>query len=223
MSKRFYLIYKITNNLNNKFYIGKHETNNLDDNYFGSGKALNEAIKKYGLENFTKTILFYCQNRKEMNLLEQCVVSLDFIKRHDVYNMCQGGEGGDTWKCVGRKHSKTTKEYLKYLRRLRCRSKKEYIKISREEKSRRISNGLKRYYDKVGRKNPIKNPMPYKSKNACGKMVKVFLNNEEHTIYECDLQWYIDNGWKRGRNPTNKKALALTEVARNASSGKGKR
>lgn len=46
-----------------------------------------------------------------MNLLEKCVVTEDFIKRSDVYNLCLGGEGGDTWKCVGRKHSEETKNF----------------------------------------------------------------------------------------------------------------
>ena len=40
-----YIIYKITNLINGKFYIGKHKCKKLDDSYFGSGFALKSAIK----------------------------------------------------------------------------------------------------------------------------------------------------------------------------------
>ena len=80
MNKKYYLIYQITNNINGKIYIGKHETDNLDDDYFGSGKHLKHAQKKYGLENFTKTILYYLQNKEEMNLLEKMVAYAKKLK-----------------------------------------------------------------------------------------------------------------------------------------------
>ena len=92
--KKHYLIYQTTNLVNNKIYIGKHITENIEDNYFGSGKYLRNAINKYGLENFQFKILFELQNEEEMNLLEKCVVNKDFLKRKDVYNINVGGDGG---------------------------------------------------------------------------------------------------------------------------------
>ena len=92
--KKFYVIYQITNNLNGKIYIGKHKTNNLDDDYMGSGAFLYRAKKKYGLENFTKTILFILHNEEEMNRLEKLVVTAEFCQREDVYNCMEGGQGG---------------------------------------------------------------------------------------------------------------------------------
>ena len=46
------IIYKTTNLVNGKIYIGKDKNNN--PSYLGSGKILKLAIKKYGKENFTK-------------------------------------------------------------------------------------------------------------------------------------------------------------------------
>ena len=96
--KKFYVIYQITNLVNGKIYIGKHKTNNLDDDYMGSGKNLHRAYKKYGRENFVKTILFYLQNEDEMNLLEKMVVTKEFCDRDDTYNLNVGGDGG--WSYV---------------------------------------------------------------------------------------------------------------------------
>lgn len=86
----YYTVYRITNNINGKFYVGKHQTRNLDDGYMGSGKILKLAIQKYGIENFTKEILFVFGNEEEMNAKEKELVSLG----EGSYNLCSGGQGG---------------------------------------------------------------------------------------------------------------------------------
>lgn len=48
-------IYKTTNLINGKIYIGKSTKNNK--NYLGSGRTLLKAIKKYGRENFKREII----------------------------------------------------------------------------------------------------------------------------------------------------------------------
>jgi hypothetical protein len=52
----FYIIYKITNKINGKIYIGKHQTKDVQDSYMGSGKRLRYAIKKYCLHLTIKMI-----------------------------------------------------------------------------------------------------------------------------------------------------------------------
>ena len=87
----YFTIYKITNKVNGKFYIGKHQTKKLDDDYFGSGKLLGRAIKKHGKENFLKEILHVFDNEEEMNAKEAELVDIDSKMS---YNLCEGGKGG---------------------------------------------------------------------------------------------------------------------------------
>ena len=49
------IIYKTTNLINKKIYIGQDTKNN--PNYLGSGKYFKYALKKYGKENFSKEII----------------------------------------------------------------------------------------------------------------------------------------------------------------------
>lgn len=86
----FYTIYKITNKINGNFYIGKHQTKNLDDGYMGSGKLIKAAIKKHGIENFTKEILHVFETENDMNEAEKELVILG----EGCYNLCPGGSGG---------------------------------------------------------------------------------------------------------------------------------
>lgn len=86
----FYTIYKITNKIDGKFYIGKHQTTDLNDGYMGSGKLIKRAIGKHGIENFTKEILHVFDNEAAMNEAESKLVVLT----EESYNLCPGGHGG---------------------------------------------------------------------------------------------------------------------------------
>jgi hypothetical protein len=55
--KYYHYVYRITNLVNNKEYIGVHSTNNLNDGYMSSSGPLNDDIKKFGLGMFKKEIL----------------------------------------------------------------------------------------------------------------------------------------------------------------------
>ena len=107
----FYTIYKITNLINGKIYIGKHQTKNPTDAYYGSGKAIQNAIKLHGKHNFSKEVLHIFETDDEMNAKERDLITEEFVARQDTYNLGVGGEGGPHFK--GRVHSQTTKETLR--------------------------------------------------------------------------------------------------------------
>lgn len=89
-----YVVYQITNKLNDKIYVGCHKTANIDDDYMGSGKLLHEAYEKNGTENFTKEILHQFDTSKEMFDKEKIIVDKGFVARKDTYNIKTGGNGG---------------------------------------------------------------------------------------------------------------------------------
>jgi hypothetical protein len=96
---KYHIVYKTTNTINNKIYVGIHSTNNLEDSYLGSGWVLKDAIKKYGRDKFNRELLYVYTTRKEAIKMESIIVDKEFIKRKDTYNLALGGMGGvlDQW------------------------------------------------------------------------------------------------------------------------------
>lgn len=64
----FGYIYKTTNLVNGKQYIGKHKATKFEpDKYIGSGTLLLRAIKKYGKHNFSCELLECCDTLEQLN------------------------------------------------------------------------------------------------------------------------------------------------------------
>ncbi len=94
------IIYKATNKINQKVYIGKtthglekrrkrHEDNSLNsklNNYFY------KAMRKHGFDSFKWEIIDRANTEKELNILEQFYIA-DYKEKGQVYNLTNGGDG----------------------------------------------------------------------------------------------------------------------------------
>jgi len=93
------IIYKTTNLLNGKIYIGSDTKNHGigDPEYLGSGSLIIKAVAKYGRNNFIKETIHECRTLNELKELESY-----YIKKHDSnnrkvgYNISDGYWGGNT-------------------------------------------------------------------------------------------------------------------------------
>lgn len=111
-------IYKITNVINGKIYIGQTIRIGVQfDNYWCSGKIIEQSIKKYGKDNFTKEILMECDCQEDANEAEKFYInefgSTDVLIG---YNISIGGHtimSGDKNPMYGKKHSFISKEKMK--------------------------------------------------------------------------------------------------------------
>lgn len=149
-----YTIYKITNKVNGKIYIGKHQTKNLDDGYMGSGKLLKFAIEKYGMDNFIKEIIHIFDTEEEMNAKEAELVTEEFCLRENTYNICVGGQGGFSY--INNNHDKfLTEKRLSSLRPdlgiLGWKKKYESDPIFRQRQQKIAKNANKKSIEK----NPL--------------------------------------------------------------------
>lgn len=88
-------IYKTTNLINGKIYIGRHSANNINNSYLGSGTKFRNAVKKYGKNNFSKEILEICLPcNYHIAIRERYYIKLYNSTNIDIgYNLTSGGEG----------------------------------------------------------------------------------------------------------------------------------
>lgn len=89
-----YFIYLTINKVNGKMYIGQHHCKREEqftDGYLGSGSALQQAIKKYGVDNFERIILEYANSPEELNALEERYVDVTIVENDLYYNLKTGG------------------------------------------------------------------------------------------------------------------------------------
>ena len=197
-------IYKTTNIITGKFYVGMHSAFNLDDGYLGSGKRLWYSIKKYGKENHKKEILEFCKDRNELIKREEEIVNEDFIRNEMCMNLMKGGKGGyhkNSWggkQGNSRGGKKGGKTYIAKENR-----KKGPIKIKEMIKNGTFVNrrfGGKKHTDETKKRIGMKNSENHLGeKNSQYGTCWIKKNNIEIKIKKNYLNEYLLNGYILGR------------------------
>lgn len=91
-------IYKTTNTLNNKIYIGKKHSETFVESYYGSGKILKQSIEKHnGTDHLKVEMIESCDDD---DIDDREVYWIDYYNKngYDLYNIASGGTGGNTLK-----------------------------------------------------------------------------------------------------------------------------
>jgi len=207
-------IYKVTNLINKKIYIGKIKKDYPE--YFGSGILIKHSIKKYGIENFKKEIIDTAFSIEELNEKEKYWIQ--YLNSTDLtigYNIGKGGNGGDLFtnnpnkEEIRLKYSKLGEKNGMFRRSHTEESKK---KISKHKKGQRSgistwNKGLKKEDYSPEHKYKVehqKRKLINKSKKTYivisqfGKINEVYgvLQNfcKENNLPFTTLRWYINKG-----------------------------
>jgi hypothetical protein len=216
----FYVIYKIINKINKKFYIGVHKTKDIHDDYYGSGSNIQKAIKKYSIENFEKIILHVFAKSKDAFLKEKELVTEDLIKNPMCYNLKIGGSGGFDFikkqnkhtSCLGKKiiHNKQSKKMTKVdlIDLQKFLDNGWELGFSPESLQKMSESGRKKIQSEDQRKKNSET-----KKNSC--IIENLKTKERKFIKKTLVNDYLNNGWiifDRGEANRGKRTIINPET-----------
>ncbi len=189
-------LYKITNLLNGKIYIGVHFSKRISDQYMGSGSAIKKAIKKYGKHNFTKEILEYFESDQAMFDREREVVNESFVLNSETYNLVIGGKGtgsGSNHPLFGKKRPDHS-EFMKNNNPTKGKPRSQKVKdaVSSANKGRKYSQEINK---KKGRSQELNH---FFGKKGTALNKKWINNGVESRLVDLS-QFTLDEIWKLGR------------------------
>lgn len=204
--KKYYIIYKITNTINNKIYIGKHITYDINDNYMGSGNLIKKSINKYGIEHFKKDILYVYDNIVDMDQMERNIVNEEFVLRLDTYNITTGGYGGFQYANLHKLNNSKGQCYI------------VGEKLKNEEYNKWFGNKVKEGHKKIGfiydnflgknhseetiEKMKLKHKLNEHQKgNKNSQYGTCWINKDKQNkkIKKEELNFWLEQGWIKGR------------------------
>lgn len=147
--KSFGIIYKITNTINGKVYIGQ-TTASLRKRFSGhkwkgSTSRISKAIKKYGGSNFTAEVVCRCDSLSDLNNREISVIKAYNSLIPHGYNVHLGGNSHKriTGPMLGRNHSEATKKKMSISATGVKKSKEHCIRIGLAKKGTKWSEESK--------------------------------------------------------------------------------
>ncbi len=90
------VVYLIVCKLNGKPYVGqtKQKLHRRMEQHKVASSAIGNAIRKYGLENFTIEVIEECETLEQLNEREMFWIAYFNSKAPNGYNLTNGGEGG---------------------------------------------------------------------------------------------------------------------------------
>lgn len=110
---KYRYVYKTTNTINGKIYVGQHKDNVMSNKYKGSGTYLKRAFRKYGKHNFIKEIICHCEDDRQLGEMETYWIKELNATHPDIgYNLLSGAYNLKERKEPGVRNCKFTKEEL---------------------------------------------------------------------------------------------------------------
>lgn len=190
-------IYRTTNIINGKIYIGKHKSAEFDPNYKGSRSALWNAINKYGWSAFHTEMLSSCFSLEELNEEEIMLIAhFNATDRSIGYNLLDGGDGGSLYgelnSFYGKHHTKETRDIISSVLRASWQDE-DYCNRQHES---RLGN-----------------------QNSAGT-IWIHKGDINHRANLDNIENYLADGWELGCSPASSEKKRIASIGRQNNLGK---
>lgn len=181
-----FYIYRITNLINGKTYIGQHKYKETPyDDYMGSGKILKQAYTKYGMDNFIKDIIVAnIEDKETIDKLEIKYIAFERASNgNGCYNIADGGNGD-----AGPRSEETKRKISKALKG-RHISEEWKRKISEANKGRKPSDSTIQKVKEVN-KGRLVSEETHRKLSEAHKGKKPNRNKKHWKIVDGKRVWY---------------------------------
>lgn len=225
----FGYIYKTTNLINGKIYIGQHIAKTFDIYYKGSGQILRQAFKKYGKENFKCELLVEASTKEELDILEQYWIEKLDSRNTDIgYNITAGGGG-----TVGYRHTDEAKKAMSNAKKGRSLTESWKQAIGRASKGHKMSDEAKAKIVSLNTGKKRTEEAKQKMKDAHKRSPRVFTEDYRRKLRESRAKALATGRWslseegmenlrKSGSRPksaAHNKHISETRIERGVAAG----